>query len=227
MVKALYIGCGSDTKFLPELHGVDELVCIDSLPITPCPYRYDCTSINDASTDASQIVLHNPNIPYNYRFLKMVENNYSNHGCTLVSNNDTSMVFMKPFQTGKLKIHFYHSTVFPHMSAELEQRISNYHVLIVDGFLPHPDVLRYAANTITFIGTSKTCYLDTDGSHIDESHSDNALYYALHEICTANKSKSATPVVEKWIKYDAQWSDDDHHYRISNKTMVTSIDDFL
>ena len=152
----------------------------------------------------------------------MVENNYSNHGCTVVSNDGTSMVFMKQFRTDQLKIHFYHSTAFPHMSAELEQRIRNYQVLIVDGFLPHPDVLRHAANTITFIGTSKTCYLDTDGSR-----SENALYYALHEICTANKSKSATPVVEKWIKYDAQWSGDYNDYRIGNKTMVTSIDDFL
>ena len=207
MVKALYVGCGYDTKILSELHDVDELICIDSLPINQCPYCDDCTSIHDAS----QIVLHNPNIPYNSRFLKTVENNYRNQGCTLVSNDDTSMMFLKPFHNTDLKIHFYHSTAFPHMSAELERRITNYHVLIVDGFLPHPDVLKYAADTITFIGTSKTCYFNTDDC-------DNALYGALK----SNKSK-----VKQWIKYDAQWSDKDNNYQISNKTLVTSIDDYL
>lgn len=204
-MKGLYIGAGLDTKYIDEIKDIiDILICIDSLPTNQCPYRLH--NLNKISRE--NIVLHNNRIPPSKNFLQNLITKYINQGCELISQDDQLLIF----KIKKLKIFYFHSVAFPHITREIQSQIQNYNILICDGFLPHYEVLDYASTHITFIGSSKTVYYSKE-----DCYNENELYFKLKE----NSS-----LIKEWIKYNVRWSDTVGDYIMISKMVVNSIDDY-
>lgn len=204
-MKGLYIGAGLDTKYIDEIKDIlDVLICIDSLPTNQCPYRLHGKS----KISRENIVLHNDHVPPCKHFLQQLVTKYTNHGCELISQDEKLLVF----KIKKLKIFYFHSVAFPHITREIQSQIQNYNILICDGFLPHYEVLDYASTCITFIGSSKNAYYSKE-----YCYNENELYFKIKE----NPS-----IIKQWIKYNVLWSDAVGDYTIIDKMVVNSIDDF-
>jgi len=164
--KAVYIGAGTDPEILGL--GIQTLICVDSQPKDECPmdpmHRY---------YDVTRDILPT----FRPDFLDRLKVKYSSKGFECVSTDAATNCLT--FQNDNQQVvRYYHSIAFPYeLNSHIESDISNYDMLICDGYLPHKRVLDYAADSFQFVGSNQTCYLypDTDDQFDEEDLVDYEL----------------------------------------------------
>ena len=153
MKKAVYIGAGTDNKFLNTVE-FDEMIAIDSQPKSEYgTLLFDgCERTNFISELKEKYI--------NCGFIPVLEDNH-----------------VIQFEKGNQRVFFYHSISFPEdLTDEIKNKLNGYEILICDGFLPSVQILNYAAVEFEFVGSDKTVYLSDE--YEDE---DNELYYELEK----------------------------------------------
>jgi hypothetical protein len=153
MKKAVYIGAGTDNKFLNTVE-FDEMIAIDSQPKSEFGTMIfeGCERTNFISELKEKYI--------NCGFIPVLEDNH-----------------VIQFEKGNQRVFFYHSISFPEdLTDEIKNKLNGYTILFCDGFLPNVQILNYAAVEFEFIGSDKTVYLSDE--YEDE---DNELYYELEK----------------------------------------------
>jgi len=153
MKKAVYIGAGTDNKFLNTVE-FDEMIAIDSQPKSEFGTMIfeGCERTNFISELKEKYI--------NCGFIPVLEDNH-----------------VIQFEKGNQRVFFYHSISFPEdLTDEIKNKLNGYEILICDGFLPSVQILNYAAVEFEFVGSDKTVYLSDE--YEDE---DNELYYELEK----------------------------------------------
>ena len=153
MKKAVYIGAGTDNKFLNTVE-FDEMIAIDSQP------RSEYGTIIFEGCER-------------LKFMPRLKKKYNECGFIPVFEDNHLIQFEKENQ----RVFFYHSISFPEdLTDEIKNKLNGYEILICDGFLPSVQILNYAAVEFEFVGSDKTVYLSDE--YEDE---DNELYYELEK----------------------------------------------
>jgi hypothetical protein len=153
MKKAVYIGAGTDNKFLNTVE-FDEMIAIDSQPKS---------EFGTLLFDGCERI----------HFIQILKQKYIDCGFIPVLEDNHLIQFEKENQ----RIFFYHSISFPEdLTDEIKNKLNGYEILICDGFLPSVQILNYAAVEFEFVGSDKTVYLSDE--YEDE---DNELYYELEK----------------------------------------------
>jgi len=153
MKKAVYIGAGTDNKFLNTVE-FDEMIAIDSQPKS----EYG-TMIFDGCE--------------RLKFMPRLKKKYNECGFIPVFEDNHLIQFEKENQ----RVFFYHSISFPEdLTDEIKNKLNGYTILICDGFLPNVQILNYADVEFEFTGSDNTVYLSDE--YEDE---DNKLYYELEK----------------------------------------------
>ena len=153
MKKAVYIGAGTDNKFLNTVE-FDEMIAIDSQP------RSEYGTMIFEGCERTNFISELKEKYINCGFIPVLEDNH-----------------VIQFEKGNQRVFFYHSISFPEdLTDEIKNKLNGYEILICDGFLPSVQILNYAAVEFEFIGSDKTVYLSDE--YEDE---DNELYYELEK----------------------------------------------
>jgi hypothetical protein len=153
MKKAVYIGAGTDNKFLNTVD-FDELIAIDSQP------RSEFGLMLFEGCERTNFINNLKKKYIECGFIPVLEDNH-----------------VIQFEKGNQRVFFYHSISFPEdLTDEIKNKLNGYEILICDGFLPNIQILNYAAVEFEFVGSDKTVYLSDE--YEDE---DNELYYELEK----------------------------------------------
>ena len=153
MKKAVYIGAGTDNKFLNTVD-FDEMIAIDSQP------RSEYGTMIFEGCERTNFISELKEKYINCGFIPVLEDNH-----------------VIQFEKGNQRVFFYHSISFPEdLTDEIKNKLNGYEILICDGFLPSVQILNYAAVEFEFVGSDKTVYLSDE--YEDE---DNELYYELEK----------------------------------------------
>jgi len=153
MKKAVYIGAGTDNKFLNTVD-FDEMIAIDSQP------RSEYGTMIFEGCERTNFISELKEKYINCGFIPVLEDNH-----------------VIQFEKGNQRVFFYHSISFPEdLTDEIKNKLNGYTILFCDGFLPNVQILNYAAVEFEFIGSDKTVYLSDE--YEDE---DNELYYELEK----------------------------------------------
>jgi len=153
MKKAVYIGAGTDNKFLNTVE-FDEMIAIDSQP------RSEYGTMIFEGCERTNFISELKEKYINCGFIPVLEDNH-----------------VIQFEKGNQRVFFYHSISFPEdLTDEIKNKLNGYEILICDGFLPSVQILNYAAVEFEFVGSDKTVYLSDE--YEDE---DNELYYELEK----------------------------------------------
>jgi hypothetical protein len=151
MKKAVYIGAGTDNKFLNTVE-FDEMIAIDSQPRSEFGLMlFEGCERTNFINDLKQKYL-------NCGFIPVLEDNH-----------------VIQFEKGNQRVFFYHSISFPEdLTDEIKNKLNGYEILICDGFLPNIQILNYAAVEFEFVGSDKTVYLSDE-----YEDGEKELYYEL------------------------------------------------
>ena len=153
MKKAVYIGAGTDNKFLNTVD-FDEMIAIDSQP------RSEYGTMIFEGCERTNFISELKEKYINCGFIPVLEDNH-----------------VIQFEKGNQRVFFYHSISFPEdLTDEIKNKLNGYTILFCDGFLPNVQILNYAAVEFEFIGSDNTVYLSDE--YEDE---DNELYYELEK----------------------------------------------
>jgi hypothetical protein len=153
MKKAVYIGAGTDNKFLNTVE-FDEMIAIDSQP------RSEFGLMLFEGCERTNFINNLKKKYIECGFIPVLEDNH-----------------VIQFENGNQRVFFYHSISFPEdLTDEIKTKLNGYTILICDGYIPNVQILNYAAVEFDFVGSDNTVYLSDE---YDDG--ENELYYELEK----------------------------------------------